>query len=424
MIDPESYFLMLKKDDTMHFAAMRDNDELRYYDGGIYAPYAVSIIREKIMKVTHGAGVSKHRVGEIVALITWDNYVDRDAFDTDPNVINMGNGLYNIKTGISPHTPEYLSLHKNLIKYDPDATCPAIDKFISELVPPEYVQTIYEIGGYAMAANKNLKRAFLFVGEKNSGKTKLLALLRYLVGNDATNDVSPLTVSRTTFGAAEYYGAQLNIVGDLGNTPIEDTGILKSVISSERINAQFKNKQPFNYTPHVLCIFATNQVPKVEPFDEAFASRFSIIPFPNFFEAGANADPDIMSKITTPSELSGFFNKCVHAYIAMIERGTFTAQKTLTDDVKAYQYQSNPVEQFIDEMCGLDDPDAYVFKDTLYRAYTAWSEDHHCRIEKMKELTIALTQHGCVIKKRPTDENDWKRAYIGAHFKHEISDFM
>lgn len=423
MIDPNTYASMFKRDPNSNFVATRDDKQLLSYDGGIYKPFGDTVIHEAVMKITTGEGVSTHRMNEIVNLVRWDNYVNRDDFDSDRNVINMDNGLYNIETGITPHTPKYISLHKSPIKYDPDATCPAIDKFIREVVPEEYVDTIYEIGGYAMSPNKNLKRAFIFVGEKNSGKSKLVDLIGCLVGKDATSRVSPLTVSRTTFGAAEYYGKQLNLVGDLGNTPIEETGILKSVIGSERINAQFKRRQPFDYTPKVLCIFATNEVPKIEPFDEAFASRFSIIPFPNLFEIGVNADPDIMDKLTTPEELSGFFNKCMDALTDLDERKTFTSEKTLADNVRAYQYQSNPVERFIDEMCILDDPDAYVMKDTLYRAYTTWSEDHNYRTEQMKDLTMALTQRGCVQKLVVNDDDERKRAYIGVDFKHRISDF-
>ena len=423
IIDPETYFNLLNNDDTMHFAATKDDDQLRKYEGGIYVPYGVAAIREKIMEMTHGAGVTKHRVGEIVALTTWDNYVDRDDFDANPNVINLANGLYNIETGISPHTPKYLSLHKSPIVYDPDATCPNIDKFIEGVVPEAYRQTIYEIGGYALSPCKNLKRAFIFVGEKNSGKSVMIKLLWHLIGHAATTEVSPLTVSNTTYGAAEYYGKQLNLVDDLGETPIENTGVLKSVISGGRINAQFKYAQPFDYEPNVLCIFATNDVPKVEPFDEAYASRFSIIEFPNFFEPGVDADPNLGDKLTTPQELSGFFNKCMAALATLTERKTFTNQKTLADNVKEYQYKSNPVEQFIDEKCSLDDPDAYVLKQTLHIACGKWAQENHVKSPDMGELTVALRARLCGTKLVTTDDGSRKGAYLGVDFKHRVSDF-
>lgn len=422
MIDPETYANLIADDCHMHFAATRDDKQLLSYAGGIYIPYGDTAIHESIMQITQGAGVTTHAMKEIVNLTRWRNYVDRSEFDADSDVINMDNGLYSMETGLMPHTHKHLSLHKSPIKYDPDATCPNIDKFIEGVVPEAYRQTIYEIGGYALSPSKNLKRAFIFVGEKNSGKSVMIALLEHLIGVKATTHVSPLTVSNTTYGAAQYYGKQLNVVDDLGNTPIVDTGVLKSVIAGGSIEAQFKYAQPFDYKPNILCVFATNEVPTVEPFDEAYASRFSMIDFPNSFE-GETADPDLISKLTTPEELSGFFNKCMAALVGVNEQSGFTNDTTLADNIKAYKYQAHPVEQFVDEMCSLDDPDAFVMKDTLFRSYTSWSEDHHCRTEDMKYLTMSLQRQGCVIKQITSDEGDRKRAYIGVDFKTRISDF-
>lgn len=147
-----------------------------------------------------------------------------------------------------------------------------------------------------------------------------------------------------------------------------------------------------------------------------------MIDFPNTFE-GASADRDLISKLTTPNELSGFFNKCMSALIDVTDVQAFTNETTLSDSVDAYLHLSSPIEQFIDKMCDLDDPDEYVLIDTLFRAYTKWSKEKHIRAEKKKDLTIALTQHGCVVRQVTTDNEERKRAYIGVDFKHRISDF-
>ena len=422
MIDPAAFAKVLENDPNFNFVAYRDSKELLIYRDGVYISHGETRIEAEVKRITQGSGASTHTMKEIAANIRRGVYVERDAFDTDPRVINMANGLYSLTNGIAPHTPKYLSLHKSPIKYDPDAECPAIDKFIREVVTPDRVQTIYEIVGYAMAAKKNLKRAFIFEGDKNSGKSVMIALTERMVGIDATTHVSPLTVSRNTYGAAEYYGKQLNLVDDLGNTPIEDTGTLKSIIGGHRINAQFKYSQPFDYTPNTVCVFATNEVPTTTNIDEPYASRFSIITFPNIFEGKAD-NHDLIDDLTTPEELSGFFTKCMAALVDLMERGTFSGDGTLADRIKAYQNRSMPVTRFVDEVCVTDDPDDYISKDELYGAYVKWSRSQKLQTDSPGAMTTYLKSLGCVVRRVRGDDDSRYYAYCGITLKSTLDQY-
>lgn len=400
-----------------HFITLRDDKQLMYYNDGIYIPFGDTYIESEIERITNGEGVGIKLVSEVVMHIKRSTYVNRDVFDTDNNIINMENGLYDISSHkLLPHTPDYLSLHKSPILYDPEAACPIIDKFICDVVPEKNVQTVYEVGGCALQAEKPFKTAFIFDGQKNSGKSVMLKLIEELVGPANTTHVSPLTVSENTFGAAEYFGKQLNIVDDLGITPIGDTGVLKSIIAGGRINAQFKRQQPFDYTPQVLCIFATNELPTTTSFDAAYASRFYIITFPNLF-TGDNEDPDLYKKITTPTEMSGFFNKCIGAIETVNERKGFTGDYTLDERVRAYLYKSNPTARFVGEMCTLEDQNDWTFKDDLFHQYVLWSVDENIRVEDMGVLTSYLKSCGCIISQHIDDDGDRKRAYSGIRIK-------
>lgn len=414
-LDSNRLAMIVKKD--MSFVTMINDGQVFYYKDGIYLPDGDKVIGADIEKRMNGDKVSNHLIREVVGHIQRRTYADRDDFDADPNIINMDNGLYRHEFGISSHTSKYLSLHKSPIVYDPDATCPNIDKFIEDVVTSDRVQTIYEIVGYALSARKNLKRAFIFEGVTNSGKSVMNRLIVEMVGTKATTDMSPLEVSRTTFGAAEYYGKQLNLVDDLGNTPIENTGVLKSVIGGGRINAQSKYGQPFDFTPNILCVFATNEVPTTSTADDAFASRFSIIKFPNQFEGGSD-NPNLLDKLTAPEELSGFFNKCMDAYHDLIERGTFAGDGTLADRIRDYMYNSNPTARFVDECCVTDDPEDYISKDILWSAYVNWAKHNNMvNIGEPKDMTIYLKSLACITKRVRGNDDTRYYAYSGVTLK-------
>lgn len=407
---------------TYAFKTMRDTDEIFVYIEGVYLNNGKSII-ESVAQARLGSKSNNHRVSEVVGHITRATRCDRDEFDNDPDIINLDNGLFHVDTmELSPHTSKYLSFEKSMVVYDQDASCPRINEFIRDVVSSEHVETIYEICGYAMSSRKNLKRAFIFEGEKNTGKSKTTELIEAMVGNRATTHVSPLEVSRTIYASAEYYGKKLNVVDDLGNTPIENTGILKSIIGGGRINAQFKYAQPFDYTPNVVCIFATNEVPTTGTFDEAFASRFSIIKFDNVFE-GTEADVNLMDKLTSSNELSGMFNECMHKLTTLIDSGAFTGDGTLATRINEYRYSSNPMRRFVDTRCIISDPDDYILKDDLYHAYILWARDNKSKVVEMKVMTITLKSLGCTICQVTTDDNERKRAYTGIRLKGNIADY-
>lgn len=404
-------------------ATMRDNNDLYIYSEGVYKRHGATFVKERIDHIMDSTLSTVRGKSEVIEHIRSRTYVDRDIFDSDEDIINLNNGLYRVSTKeFTPHTSGYKSLRKTGVDYDPEAECPEIDKYIREVVAPEYVQTVYEMCGYALFGRKNLKRAFILEGAKNSGKSVLIAIMESLVGGEAITNVSPLTTSKTLFGAAEYYGKQLNLVDDLGDEPIENTGVLKSIISRGKINAQFKHGQPFDYIPNILCVFATNRVPTTKECDEAFASRFSIIPFPNIFE-GETADPMLSERLVEKGEMSGFFNKCILAIGEVYKRGKFTKDSTLADRIKAYQYSSQPVQRFLDERCTFNDVEAYIMKDTLYQRYREWSQTMNVVCDGMGKLTTAMADRGCVIRQVTNDDNDRKRAYIGVDFKHCVSDF-
>ena len=398
------------------FVTIEDADEIFVYIEGTYTNNGQAIV-ESVSQARLGSKSNNRHVNEVVGHIRRSTRCARSEFDNDFDIINVENGLFNTATmEMQHHTPTYLSLRKNPITYNPYSSCPQIDKFIKEVVRSEHIETIYEIVGYALSPRKNMKRAFIFEGERNSGKSKMLELIERMVGGLTTTHVSPIDVSNTVYGAAEYFGKQLNIVDDLGNTPIENTGILKSIISGGRINAQFKYGQPFDYTPNVLCIFATNEVPPTTNSDDAYASRFSIIPFSNAFE-GDNDDKDLISKMTTVDELSGFFTKCMNALAMLRERGEFTGDGTLADRITQYKYSSNPFTRFVEDDCVIDDPDDYIQKDELHQAYFLWSRDHNTRTRKPREVTEFLKSIGCIVRRITTDDGERIYAYCGIKLK-------
>ena len=93
-----------------------------------------------VIKLTTGI------INEIKDHVIRKTGITKDKFDSDIDIINVKNGLLNMKTGeLLPHTPDYYSLNQLPIKYNPEAKAPKFEKFLNEVLYPEQIRTANEI---------------------------------------------------------------------------------------------------------------------------------------------------------------------------------------------------------------------------------------------------------------------------------------
>jgi len=119
----------------VHFATLEDTEEVYYYCNGKYVSGGEvligKIVQEAFRKVEVHARLSKHYVNEIIGHIQRSTYVRRSEFDKDLWIINVKNGLLDLRTlELKPHSPEYYSMIQIPVEWDPNAYCPIWDKFI------------------------------------------------------------------------------------------------------------------------------------------------------------------------------------------------------------------------------------------------------------------------------------------------------
>ena len=392
------------------FITLTDNDRIYRYSDGVYIPSGETFIKKSVEQIMDGVKVTTYSVNEILSHIRRRTFAERDEFDSDLDVINMRNGLYHIKAGeFEQHTPDYLSLSKMGVKYDPEAECKEMDRFINDVVEPHRVDAIYEIAGYAILPEKRLKRGVIFVGEPDTGKSTMIDIISALVGETRISDVSPIAFADDNHASFDLFGMFLNRIDDLGTTPIVDTGVLKSIISSAPIRANQKYGKPFSFIPNAMILFGCNLVPMCS--DMNLMDKFDILMFKNVHR-GKDIDLDMPKKLTTDTEMSGLFNKAMAAVKTAIKNRTFTGSYTLYDRQKDYEYHSNPLARFVGECCDLSDHDAVTDKKLFRKIYVEWSKQHDFTIVTVGAQTTYLQDKGIMLS-RPGHRDERVEIYTG-----------
>jgi phage/plasmid-associated DNA primase len=123
-----------KLEKRYHFAAMEDTEELYYYNKkkGIYEP-AEPLVKAQLEKLQ--PGVITDTVNNVIHKLARRHPYKREDFDSDKNIWNMQNGLYDITANkLKPHTYRYLSRNQIPVRFDSKARCKRFGKFLGEAV--------------------------------------------------------------------------------------------------------------------------------------------------------------------------------------------------------------------------------------------------------------------------------------------------
>jgi len=356
-----------------NFITFSDTDELYVYIMGIYCPGGESLVKGLCEKYL-GKEANTRRVNEVINHIKRSTYIKRNEIDSDIELLCVQNGILNIKTlELTPHTPNIVFLNKIPVNYNPNADCPRIKQFISEIVKESDILLIQEMIGYTLWRNYNLDKAFLLIGEGDNGKSTLLGLLAKFLGKENVSSISLQDLDTNRFAIAEFYGKLANIYADLTDRALNHTGKFKMLTGGDIISAERKFKGQFLFNNHAKLIFSCNKVPESRDDTTAFYRRWIMINFPNKFE-GENRNPNILEGISTEEELSGLLNWALEGLRRLLKNGHFSNSITTEEIREQYIKQSNPVLAFVEDRL-ISDSKGEISKDELYRAFCDYCEE-------------------------------------------------
>ncbi|MDG6967589.1 MAG: hypothetical protein JRN03_07695, partial [Nitrososphaerota archaeon] len=298
-----------------HFVTIEDQSsrEIFRYDAGVYAPDGEAYIKQKVQENFEvKEDVSTHLVNEVAGHVERSTIKPRSIFDeTNPHLV-LQNGLLNLSSlELEPFTPDYYALNKLPVAFDPSKGCPGpvFQKFITEILPSHDIQGVQEELGAILRKKYLTKKFSIYLGDTDTGKTTLISVFTALLGQESVSSVSIQDLaSKNPFFLAQLYGKMANIRDDVSKDIVYSVGKIKELTGGYRVNAQKKHRDPFDFYNYAYLLFTCNTLPPIEEDDAAFFNRVMLRYFTNRFGGREGPDRDLVSKLTTPDELSGVLN--------------------------------------------------------------------------------------------------------------------
>jgi putative DNA primase/helicase len=365
-----------------HFA--RNSSGVLYaYRGGVYRPDGELLIRQRVkhqLLDCDGSELwSRALTREIVEFVALDvpELPDRPSAE----LINLENGFLNVRTRqLFPHSPDLLSTVRIPLTFHPQATCPEIDKFIGEVFPEDATELGWEILGDLLTPDRSVQKAICLLGEGGNGKSAFLDLATQFVGVENVCHLSLQRLESDRFSAARLYGKLANICTDLPSDRLSSSAMFKAITGCDRITAEIKYRDSFEFTPFARLLFSANRLPASNDASQAFFDRWLIVPFPKRFRHRRGEMPRhiLQARLCVHRELSGALNKALDGLERVRRRCWFTESKESRIKVKRYQSANDGLAAWLDEHT-VASLDAEVPQSELHAAYTSACRQSSCR---------------------------------------------
>lgn len=403
--------------------------EMWIYSEGVYIPQGKTFVREFSRKILQEAYTTQLS-NAIISKIEADTFIEHDEFFNTNYVdeIPLKNGILNIRTReLTEHTPQKIFFNKLPVTYDPDADCPNIlEHFKNTLKDVEDVMVMLELFGYLLLKEYRIEKAIMFVGFGRNGKSKTIELMKRFIGADNCASLPLRSLTEESFSLSELFGKMANLAADLSKTDLKETGMIKSLIGRDTIQAKRKYLRDLNFVNYAKMIFAANELPKIFDTTDGFWTKWVLLEFPYKFvtqetfdkateeerELWKIMDVDIIEKLTQPEELSGLLNYALDGLDRLIQNKDFSYSKSTKEVKDMWIRKSDSFTAFCYDHI-IEDSDSIITKKLLRKIYHKYTKLHKLQSCSDKAIKITLESMFGVSE---SQNNNFDRTWEGINF--------
>lgn len=408
------------------FITVRDSTgrlpHIYVYEDGYYKLFGEDLIILEFKKILNNQRVpyKASYKNEILDYIKTENVVERDEINPPKYLLNLNNGIYNVKTKeLMPHNPEHYFLYKIPWDYKTKTKCTKVMKYLDSTLKPEFIKLTQEIFGYCLMFDYRHAAIFYLYGTGGNGKKIWTKMLEHMLGAKNVTNKSIDSLIRYRFTSAQLYGKLANVCGELTASTLTDTDMLKSLSGGDSIQAEFKGKDGFDFENKAKIITACNSIPNCKDMTDGWYQRQYILPFLEKFRHTKQEDTELLDKLLVQQEMEGLLVWALEGMHRLLNNKRFSYP---IDKKERYlMYQKNTqyfVQKFYVKTNEFNDT---VKSDEIYENYFLWCEKNSIPLDSRNSLGRTLTNMEI---KATRELEEGQHSYIDVrHYIKRIKDY-
>lgn len=299
--------------------------------------------------------------------------------DADPFLLNLGNGILNLRTlKLQPHSAEALLTHMAGVEFSEEAACPAWVRFVEQVTngSEELAAFLRRSCGLALSGDVSEQCLWLHYGEGSNGKSTLLNVMAELLGTYAGPAPMELLLVKNN-RSREVETQFASLAGKRLVTTVEaDSGVrfseatTKLLTGGDIVLARRLYGEAWPLKPTWKLHIAANHKPLVKGSDDGMWRRILLTPWQVRFD-GKRADRKLADKLR--AELPGILSWCL-AGLSEWQAIGLSAPDSVRAATGDYRGENDIVGTWLEECCVRSEK-AVCEAGRLYRSFKEWSED-------------------------------------------------
>ena len=296
-------------------------------------------------------------------------------FDSDPLLLGVCNGVVDLRTGTfrEARKEDYI-IKQAGTAYDPSATCPTWEKFLSRVLAEnaELISFIQRAVGYSLTASIVEQVLFFLYGTGQNGKSTFAEALKHLFGGYMIKAATALYTVDKHGKEPETEIARL--VGKrlvTGSETEEGTRLaesrVKDISGGDTLTGRALYCPAFNFLPtHKLWIYG-NHRPDVRGNDHGIWRRIKLIPF-EVQIPDEEKDPELLQKLL--KEMPGILNWVIKGCLEWQKSGLRTP-RVVVEATAEYREEEDEIGEFLTQTCFQG---GRVERAALHTEYLRWAK--------------------------------------------------
>ncbi len=384
------------------------NNQLHIFKDGIYVPGYRAIEGEMIQLIPHLRDAQRKEVLKYLELIA------EPAKAADANFIAFKNGVYDVAhETMVPPSPDLILTNRIEHNFNPAAYSELMDSTLNKLAcqDKDIRALLEECVGYCFYRRNELGKAFILTGDKSNGKSTFLDVVAAILGED---NISTLDIKELgdRFSTSMMFGKLANIADDIGDDFLQGTqvSVFKKVVTGNRIKAERKGQDPFEFSPYVKILASANEIPRMKDKTGAVLRRLVIIPFNATF---SKDDPDyrpfIKYDLMQPEALEYMIALGMEGLKRVISNRAFTVPTLVQEQLNEYEESNNPIIAFLKDV-ELSELENEPTSD-VYRRYNLFCTENSLQAMSAIAFTKQLCRRCGFTLTRKRVDGEIKRVY-------------